>query len=143
MVVIVTARTSPSLRVVYDVHECFVDHYKKILAPFKGQPWRLNRSPCNSANTYIRAFFWTFLLISVRTRTLRTSAKKVNGGKPSGHSRRGLGAIRAVRRAYRALGVFFRRERKTISRVFSVRRFKNVLFPLLLNVGVFCSYVSR
>ena len=28
LVVLVTARTSPSLRVVYDVHDCFVDRHK-------------------------------------------------------------------------------------------------------------------
>ena len=39
MVVIVTARTSPSLAgVVYDVHDCFVDRHNK-KAAFKEQAW--------------------------------------------------------------------------------------------------------
>ena len=51
LVAIVTARTSPSLGgVVYDVHDCFVDRHNKKTAPFKGQAWRLNKSPCNSVN---------------------------------------------------------------------------------------------
>ena len=50
LVVIVTARTSPSLRgVVDDVHDCFVDRHNKKTAPSKGQAWRMNKSPCNSA----------------------------------------------------------------------------------------------
>ena len=51
MVVIVTARTSPSVReVVHDVHDCFIDRHNEKTAPSKGQAWRLNKSPCNSAN---------------------------------------------------------------------------------------------
>ena len=45
LVVIVTARTSPSLRVVYDVHDCFVDRHKKDPASSNGQAWRLNKWP--------------------------------------------------------------------------------------------------
>ena len=41
LVVIVTARTSTSLRVVYDVHDCFADHHIINPAPSKGQAWRL------------------------------------------------------------------------------------------------------
>ena len=39
LVVIVTARTNPSLRVLYDVQACFVDRHNKILAPSRGQAW--------------------------------------------------------------------------------------------------------
>ena len=48
-----------------------------------------------------------FSLISVRTRTVRTNDNEVDRGNPSGHSRRGLDAIRTVCRAWRALKVLF------------------------------------
>ena len=48
-------------------------------------------------------------IYNLRTRTV--CAKEVDRGRPSGHSRRGLGSIRAICRAWRALKVFFcRRE---------------------------------
>ena len=48
-------------------------------------------------------------LQSLRTPTLtvRTNDKEVDRGRPFGHSRRGLGAIRAVYREWRALKVGF------------------------------------
>ena len=52
----------------------------------------------------------TFSLVYLRTRTVRTNAMKVGRRRPSGHNRRGLGAIRAVCRAWRALKSFFRHE---------------------------------
>ena len=48
------------------------------------------------------------------TRTVRVNDKEVDGGRPSGHSRRGLGSIRAVCREWRALKVFSARVGKTI-----------------------------
>ena len=39
LVVIVTARTNPSLRALYDVQACFVGRHNKILAPSRGQAW--------------------------------------------------------------------------------------------------------
>ena len=59
LVVIVTARTSPSLRVVYDVHDCFVDRHKKDPASSNGQAWRLNKWPWNWANMYGMSSWWT------------------------------------------------------------------------------------
>ena len=56
LVVLVTARTSPSLRVVYDVHDCFVDRHNKKPAPSKGQAWRMNNSPSNSGNISIHRY---------------------------------------------------------------------------------------
>ena len=50
LVVNVTAKTSPSLRVVYDVHVVSSTIAAKKTAPSKGQAWRLNRSPCNCGN---------------------------------------------------------------------------------------------
>ena len=62
-------------------------------------------------------------VIPLRKQTVRTNTKEVDEGRPSGHSRRGLGAIRALCRAWRALKVFFSAGvDKTISREFCVRR---------------------
>ena len=44
---------TPSLRIVYDVHVCFVYRHEKQPAPSKGQAWRLNRSTCISGNLYV------------------------------------------------------------------------------------------
>ena len=64
----------------------------------------------------------TCSLTSIGTRTVCTNARKcykeVDRGRPSGHSCQGLGAIRAVCRAWRALKVFFSAGmEKTISRL--------------------------
>ena len=57
-------------------------------------------------------------------------------------SRRGLGAIRAVCRAWRALKVFFPREWITIFRFFSVRRFFSPFFFFFNVPGkCFCSCI--
>ena len=47
------------------------------------------------------------MLISLRTRTVRANRMEVHRGRPSGHTRRGLGAIRAVCHAWRTLKVGF------------------------------------
>ena len=71
---------------------------------------------------YIRNF-GTLSLIFLRTRTVRTNAKEVDRGRPSGHSRRGLGAIRAVCRAWHALKVVSAGADKAICRAFFLRRY--------------------
>ena len=62
-------------------------------------------------------------IASLRTRTVRTF-KEVDRGRLFGHSRRSLGSIRAVCRAWRALKVLrLTGVDKTISRVFFFERF--------------------
>ena len=103
------------------------------------------------AYTYICDIIGTFLLKSLRRRTVRTntSTMEVDRGRPSRHSsrRQGLDVIRAVRRAWHALVTtvfFFWRE--------WIRRFLGFLCEAFLvfflsfifsNAGVFCSCVPR
>ena len=62
--------------------------------------------------TYIFMFFFYLLVLVLSYLLVRAPfaqtprSKEVDRGRPSGHSRRGLGAIRAVCRAWRALKVF-------------------------------------
>ena len=71
--------------------------------------------------------------MSPRTRTVRTNTKEVDRGSPSGHSRRGLGAIRGVRLTRRVLKHFFSAGvDKAISRVLLVSCFLNPLFFKML-----------
>ena len=92
LIVIVTARTSPSLRVVYDAHDCFVDRHKKKTA------WRLNRSPCNSANTianvlltavghqmpYDRYLSMSSVSLGFQQGLQRSTATRLTGSRPGG-----------------------------------------------------------
>ena len=80
--------------------------------------------------------FW-LVRVSPGTCTVCTYAKGVDRARPSGHSRRGLGAIRAVCRAWRALiFVFSAGVDKTVSRgSFSRRYFVQVR---ILNLCKWC-----
>ena len=69
-------------------------------------------------------FFCLFSIVSVRTLAVWAKAVAFYRGRPSGHGRQGLGAIRAVWRAWRALEDFFSAGvDTTISRVFFLRRY--------------------
>ena len=93
--------------------------------------------------TYTLRFFRLLSITSLRARTVRTNAtKEVDRGSPSRHSRQGLGAMRAVCRAWGVLKVFFPAGvDKTISRSFLSGVVSYSHF--FAHVGVFCSYVSR
>ena len=68
--------------------------------------------------------------------------KKVDRGRPSGHGRGGLGSVRAVCRAWRALQVFFRREWRRFPGFSSGGVTLYQVSFIFGNVGVVCSCVS-
>ena len=83
--------------------------------------------------------FYTCSVTSLRTRTVRTNAKKVGRGTPSAHSHPGLGVIRAVCRVRLALKVYFRAGKdKTIPRLFFTRRY---FVPDILHFSKCCFFV--
>ena len=67
------------------------------------------------------SFFRLFSNISLHTSTFRQNVKEIDKGRPSGNCGRGLGAIRALWRAWQALKFFPAGVGKTISRDFCMR----------------------
>ena len=96
--------------------------------------------------SYVLEMSVLFSVIPIRTRTapVARNTREFGRERPSGHSRRGLGAMRAVCRARRALKVFFFRREwtcKTISRAFFLRRYSvpRIIVQLPELFGVFGS----